>query len=104
MNTSTYEEKIIWAVEYTNPYHHPQNWTSLFSTREAALELLEEQIEWYSSQGAIITREEEEFDEEDPGAWYVVVKISLEGENDPIGLMHIVQYHLDSGDRPLWVI
>ena len=106
MNTSTYEEKILWVIEYINPYHHPQNWLCIFDNREAAIELLEEQIEWYQSQGAIITREDEIADEDtdEPGPCYTYVDIFLKEEKDPIGIMRVTPYYLNCADRPLWVL
>ena len=87
MNTSTYEEKMLWVIEYINPYHHPQNWLCIFDNREAAIELLEEQIEWYQSQGAIITREDhiDDEDTDEPGPCYTYVDLTLKEEKDVMG-------------------
>jgi hypothetical protein len=106
MNTSTYEEKILWVIEYINPYHHPQNWLCIFDTREAAIELLEEQIGWYQSQGAIITREDhiDDEDTDEPGPCYTFVYLTLKEEEDPIGIMKVTPYYLNCGDRPLWIL
>lgn len=103
---NTYEEKILWVIEYINPYHHPQNWLCIFDTREAAIELLEEQINWYQSQGAIITREDDIADEDtdEPGPCYTYVKMFLKEEEDPIGIMKVTPYYLNCGDRPLWIL
>lgn len=103
---NTYEEKILWVIEHINPYHHPQNWLCIFDTREAAIELLEEQIDWYQSQGAIITREDDIDDEDtdEPGPCYTYVEMFLKEGEDPIGIMKVKPYYLNCGDRPLWIL
>lgn len=106
MSTSNFENGLLWGVEYTDTTCYRYNWDCIFDNREAAVELFEEQIEWYKSQGAVITREVETEEDEDGVVNILYENASLaykEGE-EPFAIIHIVNKYLNCADRPLWVL